>query len=217
MGSEALESTEEIGSPGGPAGRRREESERRRQSILAAARRCFGRDGYAGATVARIAEEAGVSNGLLYQFFRNKDHLFEVVLKDVVRDWVRALVPRPEEEASPADALEGMLRRSVEFCRTHPLLPALLSRDPALQLQRIAMASADRIEPHRALVASILRRGIAAGEFRADLDVPSVADLICQLHSDYSRRAYADDPRFPATPALIDAAVRFVHDAVRAR
>ena len=63
------------------AGRRREESARRRQSILEAARRCFGRDGYAGATVALIAEEAGVSNGLLYQFFRNKDHLLEVVLK----------------------------------------------------------------------------------------------------------------------------------------
>lgn len=217
MTTEAVENKEGIGSPAASPGRRREESERRRQSILAAARRCFGRDGYAGATVARIAEEAGVSNGLLYQFFRNKDHLLETVLRDVVRDWVRAMVPREDEERSPARALEGMLRRSVEFCRTHPLLPALLSRDPDLQLQRITMASADRVEPHRELVASILRQGIAAGDFRADLDVPSVADVICQLQSDYSRRAYADDPRFPATPALIDAAVRFILDAVRVR
>jgi AcrR family transcriptional regulator len=218
MSAEATESRKTLApAPAIPVGRRREESERRRQKVLEAARRCFGRDGYAGATVARIAEEAGVSNGLLYQFFRNKDHLLEVVLADVVRDWVRAMVSPAAPEPSAFDALEGMFRRSVEFCRTHPLLPALLAHDPALQLQRITLAGAERVEPHRELVASILHAGIAAGDFRTDLDVASVADLICQLQSDYSRRAYANDPRFPATAAIIEAAVRFIHDAVRAR
>jgi AcrR family transcriptional regulator len=195
-------------------GRRREESERRRQSILEAARRCFGEEGYAGATVARIADEAGVSHGLLYQFYRNKDELFQVVMRDVVRDWVRAMVPGDEQESALV-ALEGMFRRSVEFCRTHPLLPALLSGAPALR-GRPSLGAEDRIQPHRDLVASILRRGIAAGELRGDLDVESVADLICQIQSEYSRRAYARDPMFPLTPEIIDAATRFMLDAVRA-
>lgn len=200
-----------------PAGRRREASERRRRSILDAARACFGRDGYAGATVARIAEEAGVSNGLLYQFFRNKDELLEVVLKEVVRDWVRALVPREHEREHPALALEQMFRRSVEFCRTNPLLPALLSSEPSLQLQRMSVAAEGRLDAHRELIASILERGIAQGEFQADLDVASVADLICQITSDYSRRAYVPDPAFPVTPRIVDAAVRLILDAVRVR
>lgn len=215
--TQVSETQAENRSTGPASSRRREESERRRASILAAARRCFGRDGYAGATVALIAEEAGVSNGLLYQFFRNKDHLLEVVLKDVVRDWVRALVPKEDEQEHPAFALEQMFRRSVAFCATNPLLPALLSSEPTLQLQRITMASAGRLDAHRALVASILERGISQGEFRADLDVASSADLICQLTSDYSRRAYAADPDFPATPEIIDAVVRFIHDGVEAR
>jgi AcrR family transcriptional regulator len=201
----------------GGSGPRQLGSERRRRRILDAARACFGEQGYAGATVAAIAERAGVSNGLLYQFFRNKEHLLEVVLDDVIRDWVRAMVPRggPSERGAGAD-LEAMLRRSVAFCRSNPLLPALLAGDRALQLQRLTRAGADRVQPHRDLVASILRRGIDSGEFRADLDVASVADVICQLHADYSGRAYRRDPRFPDTPALIDAAVRFIHDAVRA-
>jgi TetR/AcrR family fatty acid metabolism transcriptional regulator len=185
--------------------------------VLDAARVCFGRDGYAGATVARIAREAGVSNGLLYQFFSNKDHLFEVVLEDVIRDWSRAMVPRAEAEATAAAKLEGMLRRSVEFCRSTPLLPALLSRDRALQLQRIAGATQDRLEPHRDLVASILREGIAASEFQPDLDVQRVADAICLLQSEYSSRAYTDSPRLPADAPMVDALVRLIHDAVRAR
>lgn len=196
-------------------GRRREASEQRRRSMLEAARRCFGRHGYGGATVALIAEEAGVSNGLLYQFFRNKDHLFESVLAEVVRDWVRVMVPRDGESAS--EALEGMFRRSVDFCRSNPLLPALLSRERSLQLQRIGKVGGERVQPHRDLVASLLRRGIEAGEFRADLDVTSVADVICQLQAEYSSRAYTDDPRFQSSPAIIDAAVRLIRDAVHRR
>jgi len=206
------EAAQEIESPGG--GQRRLESERKRQRVLESARRCFGERGFAGATVAAIAADAGVSNGLLYQFFRNKEHLFTVVLSEVIRDWVRAMVPR--DEKSSAAALEAMFRRSVDFCRSHPLLPALMTGDRALELGRIGNPGADRVEPHRELVASILRRGIDTGEFRADLEVASVADLICQLQADYSSRAYRHDPRFPADPQLIDAAVHFIHQAVRA-
>ena len=217
--SQAIDLIEETGPEGAAGeavpGRRQVESERRRRKILEAARACFGREGYAGATVARIAEEAGVSNGLLYNFFRNKDHLLEVVLKDVVRDWVRALVPRKDEQDRPAIALEQMFRRSVDFCATNPLLPALLSNDPALQLERMKRATGGRLEAHRALVARVVRRGIERGEFRPDLDVESFADVVVQLTSDYSRRAYASDPDFPVNERIVDAVVRFILDAAR--
>jgi len=166
--------------------------------------------------VARIAAEAGVSNGLLYQFFRNKDELLEVVLKEVVRDWVRALVPSEAERERPAEALEQMFRRSVAFCASNPLLPALLSADPSLQLRRLGTASAGRLDAFRSLIAEILERGIASGEFRADLDVASVADVISQLTADYSRRAYVPDPDFPVSAKIVDAVARFMLDAVRA-
>jgi AcrR family transcriptional regulator len=196
-------------------GGRRASSEQRRRRILDAARACFGEAGFAGATVGAIAERAGVSNGLLYQFFRNKEHLFEVVLREIIGDWVRALLPREAAHETPSRALEGMFRRSVAFCRAHPLLPALLRDDRDLQLSRIREAGRDRVQPHRDLVASILRRGIEAGEFKPDLDVASAADVICQLQADYSARAYRRDPRYPDSPAIIDAATRFILDAVR--
>ena len=198
-----------------PLGRRREDSERRRIRIIAAARSCLGEVGYAGATVTQIAQRAGVSNGLLYQFFRNKEELVEKVLAEVVRDWVREMVPRPSESAT--QALEGMFRRSVEFCRATPLLPALLREDPELKLPRILEVGGGRIEPHRRLVAELLERGIENAEFRADLDVASTADVICQLQADYSGRAYRRDARFPDDPKIIDAAVRLILDAVCAQ
>jgi AcrR family transcriptional regulator len=212
--------------PGGPqvpaaaetleAPTRKAGSEQRRLRILEAARACFGEAGFAGATIYAIAQRAGVSNGLLYQFFRSKEHLFEVVLREIIADWGRALVARDEGEESASRALEGMFRRSVEFCRRHPLLPALLREDQGLQLSRMRSAGRDRVQPHRDLVASLLRRGIEAGEFKRDLDVPAVADVICQLQAEYSARAYRRDASYPDSPAIIDAAIRFILDAVRA-
>jgi AcrR family transcriptional regulator len=200
-----------------PAGRRRRESGERRQRILEAARQCFGELGFSRATIEAIAAAAGVSNGLLYQFFRNKEELFEVVVEELMRDWVRALVPRGDAaRGTPSQRLETMLRGSVEFCRSHPLLPALLIRDRALQLERFAGISTERLFAYRDLVAGILREGVAAGEFRADLDVPSAADIVCQLQAEYASRAYRRDPMFPSSPDLIDALVRFIRDALRA-
>jgi len=210
----STEATPPAASSAPPApSRRQEESERKRARILEAAQACLGERGYAGATVTEIARRAGVSNGLLYQFFTNKEALIARVLEEIVRDWVRAMVPRPDESA--AGALEGMFRRSVDFCRSHPLLPALLRGDPDLQLARMGAAGRDRVGPHRELVASILARGIEAGEFRGDLDVAAIADVICQLQSDYSGRAYRNDADFPDDPKVIDAAIAMIVSAVR--
>ena len=202
--------------PAAKPGKRQQQSEARRQRILEAARTCFGELGFGAATVEAIAAEAGVSNGLLYRFFKDKGELFQVVVEGVVRDWVRAMVPR-DERLTPAAKLEHLLRNSVAFCETNPLLPALMTGDELLQLERLGMRGFDRVEAHRRLVASILEEGIASGDFDPALDVKAVADLVCQLHSDYSSRAYRRDPDFPVGPRLIDAAVRFIDDAVRAK
>ena len=196
-------------------GIRQERSELRRERIVEAARQCFASDGFAKTTVEAIASGAGVSNGLLYKHFRGKEHLFQEVVTGVVRDWVRAFVPGSDEPLTPSEKLEAMFRRSVAFCRSNPLLPAVMTGEESLELERIGNPNRGRVHAHRRLIADVLRDGIASGEFRSTLDVDTTADLIQQIHIDYSSRAYRRDPEFPSDDALIDTAVRFVHDAVR--
>lgn len=45
------------------------------QRILSSASRIFGRSGFRGASMGQVAEEAGVSKGLLHYHFRSKEHL----------------------------------------------------------------------------------------------------------------------------------------------
>jgi TetR/AcrR family transcriptional regulator, transcriptional repressor of aconitase len=53
-----------------------EQRQAKRGEILEAARRCFARYGYEGATVARLEEETGVSRGAIFNYFPNKQALF---------------------------------------------------------------------------------------------------------------------------------------------
>jgi AcrR family transcriptional regulator len=54
----------------------------RRHEILAAARGCFARFGYEGATVRRLEEATGLSRGAIFHHFRDKDSLFLAVAED---------------------------------------------------------------------------------------------------------------------------------------
>ncbi len=56
--------------------RKEREKERRRQQIIVAAKRVFSEKGYTRATVEDIAQEAELSPGTLYLYFKNKEELF---------------------------------------------------------------------------------------------------------------------------------------------
>lgn len=91
----------------------RADSERR---LLAAARTTFARLGVDRATVRDIAREAGVAQGLLYNYFRSKDDLLRAVFLEGTRD-VAAAVGAGAAGGPPGERLERLIRRSLEIVR----------------------------------------------------------------------------------------------------
>jgi AcrR family transcriptional regulator len=61
--------------------RRQHRIEQRREQILSAATTVFAEKGYQRATTQDIAEEAGVSEGLIYSYYESKDHLLLAILE----------------------------------------------------------------------------------------------------------------------------------------
>ncbi|MZD08839.1 TetR family transcriptional regulator [Streptomyces sp. SID5785] len=86
------------------------------ERIVTAGRTVLARDGYARFVTTRVADEAGISPGSLYQYFRNKDELLTVLME---RYWAEtgdrvtaALADRltaPPGRLVP-DAVEALLR-----------------------------------------------------------------------------------------------------------
>ena len=61
--------------------RTKEDAEKTRQQIIHSALSLFSQNGYTNTTLANIAAHAGFSRGPIYWHFKNKDELFEAVLR----------------------------------------------------------------------------------------------------------------------------------------
>ena len=91
--------------------RTRLKGEERRQLILEAARRVFLEGGFAGARTRRIAEEAGITEALLYRFFPSKLAIYEAAVLQPLEEFVaRMLAATGEIEASSDDREDGLRR-----------------------------------------------------------------------------------------------------------
>ena len=66
--------------------------EERRRQLVIAFEELLGEAGYEGATVARLAELAGLSPGLVHHYFRDKDELTEELLGHLVGKLRRRIV-----------------------------------------------------------------------------------------------------------------------------
>ncbi|ATQ70976.1 MULTISPECIES: TetR/AcrR family transcriptional regulator [Methylosinus] len=82
-----------------PEKRRRTDPEGRRRAVLAAAARVFAQKGFVGAKLEDVALEAGVAKGTIYLYFRDKQDLFE----QLVRNAVTPVLSRVDELAERTD------------------------------------------------------------------------------------------------------------------
>ncbi|TGK12306.1 TetR/AcrR family transcriptional regulator [Leptospira fletcheri] len=63
--------------------KREEQSNKVRAKILEVSRRLFVNEGYEKATIRRIIDEAGITTGSLYHFFKNKEEILFAIASEV--------------------------------------------------------------------------------------------------------------------------------------
>jgi AcrR family transcriptional regulator len=156
-------------------GERRRDPEQKRAQIAAAAAALFAERGYAGATTARIARRAGVSEGIVFHHFRSKRDLFRQVVSDYGREFVRAMFggDPASEPASPRQAIAA----GFAFVREHQALHRVFAtRDPDLS----ALVEQGTHAPIVAALEKTLRAGVERGGAR-EMNVRVVAELCYSL------------------------------------
>ena len=83
-----------------------------RDNILKAALQEFYNKGYQSAAMRSIAVKANIATGLIYSYFKNKEALFEAVLRPVLYDWEQVLTS--EHEAEDNGEVYGLSKAETE-------------------------------------------------------------------------------------------------------
>ena len=146
--------------------------------ILEAAVRVFARQGFYQSTIAQIAKEAGVADGTIYLYFKNKDDIlvqfFSYRTKQVFESF-REEVDRAE---TSADKLRNLVRRHLtEFQRDRD--GAVVYQVETHQSSRLAEDQIREMsQMYRDLISEIVEHGQQEGTIRKDLYVGLVKRFI---------------------------------------
>jgi TetR/AcrR family transcriptional regulator, mexCD-oprJ operon repressor len=138
----------------------RADARRNIEAILDAARRCLASD--PNATVAQIAEHAGVGRVTLYGHFPTRADLVDAVFRRVSEDADAAL----EGIDTSGDAVEALTRLvAATWQLVHPTSAVLTAAERELPPERLR----GHHDAHLARVQSLVSRGRRDGVFRTDL------------------------------------------------
>jgi AcrR family transcriptional regulator len=157
------------------------ETESRATRFMGSALAILGETGRTDFTVLEVVERSKTSLRAFYQHFATKDELLlalvEKIMADATEHW------RAESEAlSSADALRRLIERisaPAESSTQDSINRGLTYYNDHL-LETRPKEFAKVLAPLHGLVGDILRRGIAEGAFRADLDVDTDAAILMQ-------------------------------------
>jgi len=148
------------------------------ERLFAAAVELFGERGYTGTTVDDIVERAGVAKGTVYYHFRSKAELVSALLDD----GLHTLADSFRAEIEGAESAEGALRALVHAELAYIERYQAFSKLVMSEMWRVDRDWRDSLrllrERYVDVFAEVLRRGVAEGSFRADLDVTSAASTI---------------------------------------
>lgn len=154
-----------------------------RQHLLDAARRVFGEDGYAGATVDDVARAAGCSKGAYYFHFATKEDALLALAEDWSTGQTHRLEVALERGATPdaalRDVLEAILDPEGTLARDRLLVLELwlqATRNPKVR----AILDRARSAWRRLLVIAFSRAQERAPEQAADLALALQHGLLAQ-------------------------------------
>ncbi|HEX6910471.1 MAG TPA: TetR/AcrR family transcriptional regulator [Longimicrobium sp.] len=154
-----------------------------RENILRQAAALFNRQGFAGASMSDIMQATGLQKGGIYRHFESKEALALEAFDYAVAQMAARFTAALEGREHAIDRLNGVVD---VFARLHddppvpggcPMMNTAVQTDDAESpaLRDRARTAMDGL---RTLIRQTVRKGIARGEVRADVDGDALATLM---------------------------------------
>ena len=166
-----------------------------KKRILEAANICFARKGMAYTLISDIVQEAGISVGTFYHYFKNKDDL----LISQYSDFDMEFIDRAEEFFAQPNAAEALMEFARFFSRCSFILEAraanleYLKARPSVTLEELW----PRNRPYFLVLCTIIAEGQYTGQIRRDMPPEEIAELFMVFTRGYNIDWAATDGAYP--------------------
>jgi TetR/AcrR family transcriptional regulator len=145
---------------------RHHDSARTRADILRAAERIYSEAGLAGARTEAIAAAAGVNKALLYYYFKSKEGLYEAVVENYIREFMRRAREILTARGPATSVLLRYLSFHFDFIGAHPYYPRIFQRMMLEGDRTVEQIVREYSLPLSRMLLALVGRGMRSGEFR---------------------------------------------------
>ncbi|GGS86086.1 putative transcriptional regulator TetR family protein [Streptomyces tanashiensis] len=144
----------------------------RRRELLDTAAEVFAAQGYNATTVRKIADAAGMLAGSLYYHFDSKESMLDEILSTFLNELWDGYDAVLDAELGPRETIEALVTESFREIDRHRAAVAIYQKESQhlVDLPRFGYLTESQRRFEKAWLGT-LERGVAAGVFRADLDV----------------------------------------------
>lgn len=132
--------------------------------IVAEAVRVFAECGYEGASIATVAENAGLSKQNLMYYFPTKLALYERVLDGVLDEWLYRMDSLAGANQDPSDVLRAYVQAKLRFSREQPWASRVYAMEVISGAQLYGEQIQKRVIPLLRKDIDVFERWIAEGK-----------------------------------------------------
>ncbi|MEJ2038853.1 MAG: TetR/AcrR family transcriptional regulator [Desulfosarcinaceae bacterium] len=146
--------------------------------ILDAAIRVFAEQGFHQSTVSQIAKEAGVADGTIYLYFKNKDDIlvqfYEFKTKQVFKRFREAV----DQADTAVEKLRNLIRVHLEEFQKDPSMAIVYQVETRQQRRMAEQPIKEMSKMYRDIIAELVEMGQEEGTMRRNLYLGMVKRLV---------------------------------------
>src|SRR5438270_2010862 len=146
------------------------------QRILDAAVLVIAEHGYFQSRVSEIAERAGVADGTIYLYFKNKEEILKAAITSAFTEFLRRARRELESVSDPVEQLNRLAHLHLSALGANKPLAAVFQTELRHSAKFLAEFSRTELKQYFDLVREIVRRGQETGTFRAGISDKIVAN-----------------------------------------
>src|SRR5947209_8066864 len=148
------------------------------EAILRAAIKVFARSGFFNAKVADVAREAGVADGTVYLYFKNKDDILVSIFNHVMDEALGAGRRRLEEVSDPREKLKRIVHAHLDRLGRDRDLAIVFQVELRSSTKFMEQFSATKVSEYLDMIRGVIEEGQRRSVFRKGINTTIAAKVL---------------------------------------
>jgi TetR/AcrR family fatty acid metabolism transcriptional regulator len=156
----------------------KEKANGKREAILRAAIKVFARSGFFNSKVADVADQAGVADGTVYLYFKNKDDILVSIFNTYMDEALETGRARLAQISDPVNKLRSIVEAHLSGLGRDRDLAVVFQVELRSSTKFMEQFSATKVAEYLDLIRSVIEEGQRAGAFRRGLNTQIAAKVL---------------------------------------